>query len=252
MIDFSDVSRRRAERAIREIIGKGLARDFIVESALLARTIPCGVRDAGIEWVWDTEWTLPRPGGDKVFPSVRQFARSAVEQCVIPASRSLDLLLSQRVHSAKDRPQEWVDAVDDAIASFLMEDMFAQAKPSDDWLVMFSRAYLIAFVREWEAMPEHAEGTERFRHLGDYIASHIYATASLDGLRLTLKKAGRKENGDLLMDFWESRIKEYDRWLEFAIDAGNEPDYLGAVQLGDIEAFWESIGKIRLMRRLGK
>lgn len=251
MIDFSDVQRRRAERTIREILNDGMARDFTVESALLARTIPCGIKDAGIEWVWDTEWALPRPGSRKVFPSLRQLARNAVEQRVTFDPRWLDPLFQQKVRSTRNRPQEWVDAVDRAIASFLMEDMFGKAKPSDDWPVMFSRAYLVTFSREWEAMSEHEDGVERFQRLGDYIASHIYATASLIGLRRTLKKAGKDENSDLLMDFWQSRIREYDRWLEFAVDSGNEPDYLGAVRLGDIEVFWESIGKIRLMRRLG-
>ena len=243
MCELTDVTRWRAERSVRTIIADGMPLEAVTESSLLSRTIHCGIDDAGIDWTWSQEWALPVG----LTPSPRQFAKDAVEKGASISEQQLDELFRTRRDATRARDDRWASDVDEAITYFICTDMFESSKRSDDWNIMFSRAYLHAFAREWESSGPDAK---RFQELGKYIASHLYATVQFSALRRTLKKSHIAEDGTRLVAFWDDRIKEYDQWLSFAIDDGHEPEYLGAARMGDAEAFWTSINSTRQMPRI--
>lgn len=225
------------------MISVGMPLDAVAEASLLHKTIACGISDGGLDWTWTEEWSMPAG----LQPAPRQAAMRAIRNADRVTEQQLDEFFRYKHSEREPRNRQWADAVDKAIIRFICEDMFASIKPSDDWYIMFSRAYLHAFVREWKATIGSLDGVKGFQKVGHYVSSHLYAAEYFTSLRRTLKKAGRKEDPDRLIEFWESRINEYDHWLGFAIDDGREPDWYGAAQIGDIETFWRSVNETRRM-----
>lgn len=87
-------------------------------------------------------------------PSVREFARQSLEKDGAIDDYALrDLLVEKedmewQKHDDDDK-QFWHESHEllDEITRFL--SLFESIRPSDDWNVMFSRAYIDLFEREW-------------------------------------------------------------------------------------------------------
>lgn len=240
MCGLTDTVRWRAERSVRAVLVSGVPLDDVVEATLLAKPIPCGISDKGIEWSWTQEWTS-RTSTDHD-PSVRDFVKDNATESKTTSRQQLETLL-HALHrkTTSDNPQ-WVGVVDEKIIDFVCLDIPA-VKPSDDWQVVFSRAYMHAFCRVWESArkDDGRTASTRFRDLGSYLASHLYAVGQITALRRTLKKTGQLEERRLLQEFWTERIHRYDQWLGFAIGSTYEPEWYAAAQSGDIDAYWRSI-----------
>ena len=147
---LTDTTRRRAERTIRTIVNDGPNTSAPIETNLLMRTVTwyfIPVSDPQRLWSWG--WMEP--------PSVREFARQSLEKDGAIDDYALrDLLVEKedmewQKHDDDDK-QFWHESHEllDEITRFL--SLFESIRPSDDWNVMFSRAYIDLFEREWGAI----------------------------------------------------------------------------------------------------
>ena len=152
-----------------------------------------------------------------------------------------------------DDKQFWHESHEllDEITRFL--SLFESIRPSDDWNVMFSRAYIDLFEREWGQSIGVEKAPSFFLKLGAYIAAHLYATSKYSSLKRTLAKSGSSVDEDRITKYWHSCIHEYNRWLKSGIaDRKTMPGYVKAAYSGDIELYWKSVNKAHSMPHLGK
>ena len=172
---LTDTTRRRAERTIRTIVNDGPNTSAPIETNLLMRTVTwyfIPVSDPQRLWSWG--WMEP--------PSVREFARQSLEKDGAIDDYALRELLVEKEdmewqkHDDDDK-QFWHESHEllDEITRFL--SLFESIRPSDDWNVMFSRAYIDLFEREWGQSIGVEKAPSFFLKLGAYIAAHLYATS---------------------------------------------------------------------------
>lgn len=247
---LTDTTRRRAERTIRTIVNDGPNTSAPIETNLLMRTVTWDfVPVSDPQRLWNWGWMEQ--------PSVREVARQSLEKDGAIDDYALHELLVEkedmewRKHDDDDR-QFWLESHEllDEITRFL--SLFESIRPSDDWNVMFSRAYIEFFVHEWEQSIGVKKAPSFFLKLGAYIAARLYATSQYGSLKRTLAKSGSSVDEDRITEYWHSCVHEYNRWLKSGIVDRTMPDYVKAAYSGDIELYWKSVNKAHSMPRIGK